>query len=257
MEPGDLALLSGLIFIAAALYSSVGHAGASGYIAAMALFGLTPSVMKPTALALNIMVAAFGTYRWRQVGQVRGRLLAPLLVTSIPAAFIGGALQFPAHWYKTLVALVLLAAALKLMLQPREGSAPALLAADPATKPAAWPIPWIGGAITGALVGLLSGLTGTGGGIFLSPLLLFLGWAGPRQVSGITAPFILVNSIAGLAGNLTSLRALPSELPYLMISALTGALLGTQMGIAWISGVLLQRLLGVVLLIAAGKLLLV
>jgi uncharacterized membrane protein YfcA len=100
---------------------------------------------------------------------------------------------------------------------------------------------------------MLSGLTGTGGGIFLSPLLLFFGWAGAREQAGITAPFILVNSIAGLAGNVISLRGLPAELPYFVVAALLGAVLGTQLGIRWFSVRALQRALGVVLVIAAAK----
>jgi uncharacterized protein len=244
----DVALLSSLILAAAVIYTSVGHAGASGYIAAMALFGLAPTTMKPTGLTLNILVATLATYRWNGAGLVNWKALLPLLVASVPAAFIGGALQLPATWYRILIGLVLLVAAFKLFFQPRT---PASGGHDDAR------VPWLPGMLTGGSVGLLSGLTGIGGGIFLSPLLLFFGWAGTRQVSGITAPFILVNSIAGLAGNLLALKWLPSELPYFVIAALLGALIGTQIGIGWASTVMLQRLLGVVLLVAALKFLLV
>jgi uncharacterized protein len=240
----DIALLSGLIFAAAVIYTSVGHAGASGYIAAMALFGLTPTVMKPTALTLNILVAALATYRWNGSGLVNWRALLPLVALSIPFAFIGGAMQIPATWYRLLIGLILLAAAAKLFFQPRETAA--------ATKTLTH-IPLIPGAATGGLVGFLSGLTGTGGGIFLSPVLLFFGWAGPRQASGITIPFILINSLAGLAGNIFALQALPAELPYFMITAVLGALVGTQLGIHWVSPRTLQRVLGVVLFVAAIK----
>jgi uncharacterized protein len=240
----DIILLSALMFAAATIYTSVGHAGASGYIAAMALFGLTPAVMKPTALTLNILVATLATYRWNGNGLVSWRALWPLVIISIPLAFIGGTLQIPAQWYRLMIGIILLAAAAKLFFQPRENTTAPLIPAH---------IPIIPGAITGGFVGFLSGLTGTGGGIFLSPLLLFFGWAGPRQASGITVPFILINSLAGLAGNLYALRSLPSELPYFMIAALLGALVGTQIGIHWVSQRTLQRVLGVVLFIAAVK----
>ena len=244
MTPVDIAFLAGLIFAAALIYTSVGHAGASGYIAAMALFGLTPAIMRPTALTLNIIVATLATYRWNGAGLTNWKMLKPLLVTSIPAAFIGGTVQLPGNWYRLLIGIVLFVAALKLLLQPRTNTA---------TDRASIPMPWIAGLFAGGLVGLLSGLTGTGGGIFLSPLLLFFGWAGTRQASGITAPFILFNSLAGLAGNLLSLKTLPAELPYFVIAALLGALAGTSIGIGVASTVILQRLLGIVLLVAAGK----
>jgi hypothetical protein len=245
---GDIALLSTLIFAAAVIYSSVGHAGASGYIAAMALFGLAPTTMKPTALTLNILVATLATYRWNGAGLVSWKALAPLLIASVPAAFIGGAIQLPGVWYRVLVGVVLLGAGAKLLLDPRSGW-------GSTSKAAA--IPWIPGALAGGIVGLLSGLTGTGGGIFLSPLLLFFGWAGTREASGITAPFILVNSLAGLAGNLLSIKGLPAELPYFVIAALVGGLVGTQVGLRWASNIMLLRILGVVLLVAGAKFLII
>jgi uncharacterized membrane protein YfcA len=250
LSASDIALLSGLIFAAAILYTSVGHAGASGYLAAMALFGLAPAVMKPTALTLNILVASFAVIRLQQAGLVNWRPLVPLVAGSIPAAFIGGSIQLPGAWYRVLVGLVLLAASAKFFFDPRDTSA-----ADDLPR-AVQSIPAGPALLTGGLIGILSGLTGTGGGIFLSPLLLLFGWAGARQQAGITAPFILVNSIAGLAGNLVSLQSLPADLPYFVIAALLGAVLGTQLGIRWFSARALQRALGVVLVIAAGKFLL-
>lgn len=249
MNPTDIALLAALILAAAAIYSSVGHAGASGYIAAMALFGLAPAVMKPTALTLNILVATLASYRWHQAELVGWRALLPLLAGSLPMAFLGGAVQLPSAWYKALVGIILIIAAAMLFFQPRVGS--------PTSQQSAISIPWCAGVFSGAAVGLLSGLSGTGGGIFLSPLLLFFGWTNARQTSGITAPFILANSIAGLAGNLVSLRSLPSELSYFIVAALVGALIGTQFGIRWFSNVTLQRVLALVLLIAGGKFLFV
>ena len=245
MSAIEIAALAALIFVAATIYSSVGHAGASGYLAAMALFGLPPAVMRPTALTLNVLVASLATLRLRRANLVRWRPLVPLCATSIPAAFAGGMIQLPGHWYRTLVGIVLLAAAWRLFFDPRDATRQQ--AAD-TTR-----IPWGPAAVTGLLVGLLSGLTGTGGGIFLSPLLIFFGWAGARQQAGITAPFILANSVAGLAGNLVSLQRLPSELPYFVAAALLGGVLGTQLGIRWFSVRTLQRALAVVLVVAALK----
>ena len=245
MSAIEIAALAALIFVAATIYSSVGHAGASGYLAAMALFGLPPAVMRPTALTLNVLVASLATLRLRRANLVRWRPLVPLCATSIPAAFAGGMIQLPGHWYRTLVGIVLLAAAWRLFFDPRDATRQE--AAD-TTR-----IPWGPAAVTGLLVGLLSGLTGTGGGIFLSPLLIFFGWAGARQQAGITAPFILANSVAGLAGNLVSLQRLPSELPYFVAAALLGGVLGTQLGIRWFSVRTLQRALAVVLVVAALK----
>ena len=239
----DIALLASLIFMAALVYTSVGHAGASGYIAAMALFGLAPATMKPTALTLNILVATLATYRWNVVGLVNWRALVPLLTASVPAAFIGGAIELPGVWYRILIGAVLLVAAFRLLVDPRTAPAGDRVVA----------MPWPAGLLAGGAVGLLSGLTGTGGGIFLSPLLLFFGWAGTRQASGMVVPFILVNSLAGLAGNLLSLKGLPAELPYFVIAALLGALIGTNIGIKWASVLAVQRLLAVVLFVAALK----
>lgn len=245
MTGTEIAALAVLIFLAATIYSSVGHAGASGYLAAMALFGLAPAVMKPTALVLNILVASLTTARMKRANLFEWRPLVPLCSASIPAAFVGGAIQLPGHWYRLLVGVVLLAAAWKLFVHPKDN--PATSPGDAQTVPT-WPA-----VATGLLVGLLSGLTGTGGGIFLSPLLIFFGWAGARKQAGLTAPFILVNSIAGLVGNLVSLQRLPAELPAFAIAALLGGVLGTQIGIKWLSLRALQRALAVVLVIAALK----
>jgi hypothetical protein len=169
-------------------------------------------------------------------------------VGSVPLAFIGGGIQLPGRAYRILIGLVLLAAAAKLLLQPRRTQR------IDATAPER--IPLLPALATGMLVGALSGLTGTGGGIFLTPLLLFFGWAGARQASGLTAPFILMNSMAGLAGNFMSLKSLPAEMPWFMLAAVLGTAVGTQLGIRWFSVVALQRMLAVVMIVAAVKFLL-
>lgn len=235
-------LLSLCLFLGAALYSSVGHAGASAYIAAMALFNTAPAVMRPTALVLNILVASFASWRYIRAGFFDWRSLWPVLAGAIPMAFLGGWIQLPGAYYRPLVGVVLLFAAARLMFTP------AAREAGPTR-----PMPVSLGVPAGILIGFLAGLTGTGGGIFLSPLLLFAGWATPRSASGIAAAFILCNSIAGLAGNFTAVRALPPDLPYLAGAALAGAVVGTTLGISRFANATILKALGLVLLIAGLK----
>jgi hypothetical protein len=235
-----MALLMGL---GAMLYTSVGHAGASAYLAIMAIFAVEPEVMRPTALVLNIVVASLATYRFVRAGQFNGRLLIPFVVGAVPAAFIAGQLQLPGDVYRPAVAAVLLIAAVRL-LWPRDIKA--LQNPQP-------PRLWIALA-SGAAIGTLSGLTGTGGGIFLSPLILFLGWEGARKTSGVSAAFILCVSISGLLGNLSSVGRLPPELPVFIGAVILGALVGTRVGVARLEPRRLLQALGVVLVIASAKL---
>jgi uncharacterized membrane protein YfcA len=230
------------MFLGAALYTSVGHAGASAYLALMALFGLPPAVMRPTALVLNILVASFTSLRYLKAGLFRWRALWPFLIGALPFAALGGALQLPGDLYKPVVGVILWIAAAR-MLWPREVKA----AADPRDPPVILAV------LIGAGIGLLSGLTGTGGGIFLSPVLLFLGWSNPKIASGVAAVFILCNSIAGLGGNIASVQELPSSLPLYAGSALAGAVVGTTLGIKF-ETTLIMKALGLVLMIAGFKL---
>jgi uncharacterized membrane protein YfcA len=230
------------MFLGAALYTSVGHAGASAYIALMALFGLAPAVMRPTALALNVLVASFTSFRYWRAGLFRWRTLWPFLLGAAPFAFVGGAIQLPGAYYKPIVGIVLLIGGVRLLL-PKELKTNA----EPRDPPV-----WLG-ALCGAGIGLLAGLTGTGGGIFLSPLILFLGWSATRAASGVAAVFILCNSIAGLAGNLAILRALPPDLPLYAIAVFLGAIVGTTFGIRFAVPMILKAL-GLVLIVAGLKL---
>lgn len=234
--------IAACIFLGAVLYSSVGHGGASAYLAIMALFGVAPGVMRPTALVLNIIVSAFNTTRYVNADMFRWRVLWPFLVTAVPMAFIGGGIVLPGHVYKPLVGAVLWLSALRIF-WPTE-----LKAVREASDP-----PVLTGLFIGAGIGLLSGLTGTGGGIFLSPILLLMAWSTPRQTSGIASVFILVNSIAGLLGNYGSVRDLPDNLPLFAGAAILGAAIGTTLGVR-LPALEITRVLGAVLVIAGAKL---
>lgn len=233
-------ILALAFFAAAALYASVGHAGASGYLAAMAFVGVPVLTMRPTALVLNVLVASIALIRFSRAGLFSWRLAWPFAVGAIPFAFIGGAITLPGHWYRTLIGVILWLAASRLWLDLRRGATH-----DP-------PIPIA--IVCGSGIGFLAGITGTGGGIFLSPLLLFMGWADTRQTGGVAAAFILVNSLAGLAANPSSLVHLPAHWPLWALAAVTGGLIGAEVGSRRINTSAFRKLLGVVLLIAGGKL---
>ncbi|HEX5705371.1 MAG TPA: sulfite exporter TauE/SafE family protein [Pyrinomonadaceae bacterium] len=246
MTPLTVAILAVLIFAGALLYSSVGHAGASGYLAAMALLGVSAVVMKPTALTLNILVASIATVKFYRAGCFKFRLLWPFALTSIPFAFLGGYITLPGHWYKALVGLILLFAAYKLFRIARK-------AAD---QKEVRQVPLWAALLCGAVIGLLAGLTGTGGGIFLSPLLLLMGWAETRQTSGVSAAFILANSIAGLLGNVSSIGSLPSFIFVLAPAAVLGGFIGAEFGSKRLASANVRRLLALVLIVAGLKLIL-
>lgn len=240
---GDALLLALLFAAAAILYGSAGHAGASAYLAAMALVGTAPGVMKPTALVLNILVAGIVTVRFGRAGFVRPRAILPFIVGSVPAAFVGGALTLPANLYRPLIGAVLLVAAARFGWTAGR--------AGPDFPPKA-PVPAAVG--SGAGIGLLAGLTGTGGGIFLTPLLLAAGWAGTRFAAGSSAAFILANSISGLAGNLASVGSLPPATPLWLGAVAFGGVIGSELGARRLPGPWVRRALAVVLLLAGLKL---
>jgi uncharacterized membrane protein YfcA len=243
MEITQLVLLCFAIALIAFLYSSVGHAGASGYIATMTLFGLTASVIRPTALVLNILVATIGSFQFWRAGHFSWKLFWPFALLSIPAAYAGGYLQPSASVLKILIGLVLLSSAARLIF--RRG--------DPAktNRPS---IPTATG--IGAGLGFLSGLTGTGGGIFLTPLLLFCRWAQIRQAAAVSALFILVNSIGGLVGYFTATRTVPSLGLVLAIPAIIGGAVGSYLGSRRLPPRGIAIFLALVLTIAGCKLIL-
>jgi hypothetical protein len=240
-----LLVLSACILAMAILYSSVGHGGASGYIAIMALFSLAPAAFKPTALVLNILVSAIATIYFSRAGHFSWHLFWPFAATSIPFSFLGGYLRLPTHVYQPLVGIVLLASAFRLFprkdCETTEVLRPSIAAA----------------LMVGAVLGFLSGLTGVGGGIFLSPLLLLLGWARVKEVSAVAALFILVNSTAGLLGHIGSLQTMPRYVPVLAVAALAGGITGSFFGSSRIPASGIVRALSAVLIIAGFKLLFV
>jgi uncharacterized membrane protein YfcA len=240
-----LYLLAICILAIAVLYSCVGHGGASGYIAILALFSLAPEAFKPTALVLNILVSAVATFSFARAGHFSWHLFWPFAATSIPFSFLGGYLRLPAPVYQPLVGVVLLASAFVLFSKKDREAAEVL-------RPSTTVALSVGGAL-----GFLSGVTGVGGGIFLSPLLLLLKWARVKEVSAVAALFILVNSIAGLLGHIGSVPTIPRYVPVLAVAALCGGITGSFFGSRRIPASGIIKALTLVLIIAGFKLLLV
>jgi uncharacterized membrane protein YfcA len=243
-----VALLAAGMLVAAFGYAAVGHGGASAYLAAMALAGMAPQDMRPVALLLNILVASLATWKFYRAGHFSWRLFWPFAAVSVPFAYVGGAISLPGQAYKALVGLVLLYAAWQLWRSGRGGEEMRPVREPP--LPAAMAI--------GAAMGLLAGLTGVGGGIFLSPLLLMLGWARTKQTSAVAAPFILVNSAAGLtAVFIAGDASLPGYVAFLAPAVIVGGWLGAEYGSRRFANPLVRRVLAVVLAAAGAKMILV
>lgn len=223
MELQEAVILSVLFFMVAAFYTTVGHAGASGYLAMMALVGLAPDVMRPTALVLNIIVASFTVYRFRRARFFSWPGLWPFLVGSVPFAAVGGIQSLSRGTYYVAMGLVLLLAAAYLVWRA--------FASRLAMEEGVVRVRKIPAVFMGCAIGFVSGLIGVGGGIFLSPILLMLNWAGPKTTAGISAPFILVNSAVALIAGSLAAQSLAGELPLLVSAALAGAFLGTWLGL--------------------------
>jgi len=243
MAPEILWILTIAVFAIAVLYSSVGHAGASGYIAAMSLLGMAPAEIRPIALTLNILVATIGTWQFWRAGHFSWSLFWPFALLSVPAAFLGGSLNLPTQAFNILVGIVLLLSAAQFLVRP--------LAESTAHNARTGVAVGLGGAL-----GLLSGLTGTGGGIFLTPLLILTGWARTRAAAAVSAPFILLNSVSGLLGNLSATRTFPAFAIVLMVAALIGGSIGSYFGSQRLPHATIKRLLAIVLCIAGFKLIL-
>ena len=235
----------------ALLYASVGHAGATGYIAVMTLFGLDPQVIRHTALMLNVIVASIVTAQFWRAGHFRPRLFLPLAVASVPAAAAGGAASLPTAAFEAIVGVVLLFSAVRIVVEPRGEAGDADVDPTGASRFTSLFLIALGGSL-----GLLSGLTGVGGGVFLTPALLALRVAPVKQVAAVSAPFILVNSIAGLLGGFAAGRPLPPIGLAVIGAVVVGGAVGSQLGAFRVSPQGLRRLMGVVLVVAGLKLLL-
>ena len=248
MTDSTIALLATGMLVAAFLYASVGHGGASAYIAAMAIAGVAPAEMRPIALQLNVLVSAIATIKFHRAGHFRWPLFWPFAVVSVPAAYLGGAITLPGTVYKILVGLVLLYAGWQLWWSARAGEE-----LRPTRR-----VPVLLAMVIGAALGVLSGLTGVGGGIFLSPILLLSGWAGTKQTSAVAAPFILVNSLAALAAGFVRNPTLPPDYAWwLMAAVLAGGWAGAEYCSRRFANPLIRQVLAVVLAIAGGKMVLV
>lgn len=241
MSLAEPSLLAIVFFVTAVLYSSVGNAGASGYLAVMTLAGLAPEAMKSTALLLNILVALIATVRFYWAGHFSWKLFWPFTLASVPCAFLGGTLVLPSGLYQGLVGIVLLFAAYRLF----------WYADQPQGHPMG--VPRMLALLLGAGLGFVSGLTGIGGGIFLSPLLLMMGWAEQRQSAGVSAAFILVNSVAGFFGETLSVQGLPPAAPLWAGAVVVGAFIGSELGARQFAEVTLRRLLALILAMAGLK----
>jgi hypothetical protein len=231
------------LFVVAALYSSVGHGGASGYLAVMALLAVSPVVTRPTALILNVFVAAIGTVQFYRANHFDWKVFFPFAVTSIPFAFVGGMIQLPMNVYKIILGAVLILAAVRLAVNLKNENEP--------REPKIWI-----SLIIGAFIGLLSGLVGVGGGIFLTPILLLMNWTETKKAAGISALFILVNSISGLLGNFAQVSQLPANVFVWIIAAICGGIVGSTVGSRRFNSMTLRRILALVLIFAGVKLIL-
>jgi len=228
------------IALMAVLYSSVGHGGASGYLAAMALWGLAPQEMRPAALVMNIVVTCWLLYRFQPYKLMPYRLFWPLVLASTPAAFVGGLWVIDVLGYRLLVGVLLGLAAIRMLVSNK--------VTEEIQLPALGLVLVVGG-----LLGFSAGLTGIGGGVFLSPILLIFGWSTVRQSTAVAAGFILLNSVAGLAGYVVSEQPWPLGTGWLMLAAFVGCLLGAELASHRASSMALRKLLAAVLIIASGK----
>jgi uncharacterized membrane protein YfcA len=233
-----------LLFVVALLYASVGHGGASGYLALMAIYGFAPEVMKPTALILNLFVSLTSFILFYRGGHFKWKLFLPFALASIPFSFLGGTIALDAHIYKKVLGVLLLFPVLRFFIYPNT--------ADKDLKDSNWPI----SLLVGAIIGFLSGLIGIGGGILLSPVLLLLSWTNQKQTAAISALFIFVNSVAGLAGQWShGIKLEPAMLSFVAI-AFVGGMAGAWLGSLKFNQQILKYTLAVVLLLASVKLIL-
>ena len=238
-------ILVPLFFAAAFLYSSVGHGGASSYLAILVLAGYPREAITPTVLALNILVTLLGVINYYRAGHFDARLLLPFILTSIPAAYVGGSMRISEETFSLILGLTLLVAGVRLVIFTKPIAAKQVLSRR---------LLFGVGLPVGFALGFLAGLIGIGGGIFLSPLLLFVGWADAKKTAAVSAAFILLNSLSGLTAHIMKGVADWTLLGVLAITVLIGGGIGSYIGAFRLLPITLQRLLGAVLLLAALKL---
>lgn len=238
-------LMAVLFLVVAVIYSSVGHAGASGYSAVMALFSVSPALMRPTALMLNLVVGSIGFYRYYRAGLANLRVVTPFLVGSMPAAYWAAQLDFEKKYFYLALSAVLTFSGVKLLFSRTKNEC------NDDVQRASLPISFF----TGGFIGVLSGITGTGGAIFFTPLLLKMKWADPKNAAGLSVVFVLANSVFGLAGIFSSSVFFDFQLTIVwVVAVMFGAIIGTRFGIFKFSNLKIQKVLGVVMVIAAVKL---
>jgi uncharacterized membrane protein YfcA len=233
-----------LLFIIAFLYSSVGHGGASGYLALMAIFSFDPNFMKPTALILNLFVSLVSFILFFREGHFKWKLFLPFALASIPFSFLGGMISLDGDIYKKILGLILLIPVIKFFVYPNTDDSELKKNTIGLTI------------IIGASIGFLSGLIGIGGGILLSPILLMLHWSNQKQTAAISALFIFVNSASGLAGQLSKGIKFETDMLTFVAVAFIGGILGAWLGAKKFNQSVLKYILATALLVASIKLLL-
>lgn len=245
----ELEILLGILFaIVATLYAMVGHAGASGYTAVMDLLGVVPEQIRATAMALNLAVGLLVVARFWSAGYVKPRVILPFIAASIPATYLSTKMQLQSPQFTLILGVAVMCAALAVFWQAEDAEEQDALHARPRA-------PLLAALLVGGCIGILSGVTGTGGAIFLTPLLLFSGWMSTRYAFGTAAAFVLLNSLTSLTRLLQSGATLPSVTGYWIAFVAVGALIGTHLGIRVLSARTLRYVLGVVLVISAARLL--
>jgi len=242
LTPTVLILFCATLTLVAILYGSVGQAGASGFVAVMALFSFAPEVIKPTALVLNVLVSSVVALRFGRAGHFSWSILWPFLIASIPAAWLGGYLTLPAQVFNPVLGVLLLVAGVPFFFRK----------ASHATQVV--PLPHLPAVLAGGCIGLLSGLTGMGGGVLLAPLLLYCKWASVRTVAAVSAVFIFINSAMALLGHFTVAMQLPPDLAWFALAAIFGGAIGSQLGSLHLPPATIYRILGTILVIAGVKL---
>lgn len=232
-----------LLLLVAFLYASVGHGGASGYLALMALFSVAPDVMKPTALLLNLFVSLTAFLQFYRGKHFVWKVFFPLALASVPMAFIGGLIIIDATIYKKILGLLLVFSVIRLLMPAKN------------TSPELKPAHFSGALIMGGGIGLLSGMIGIGGGIILSPLLIFFNWTDQKQTAAISALFIFVNSASGLMGQLTNGIKFSGNMFIYVAIAFIGGIIGAYFGSMKFRQNIMKKILATVLMVAAYKLL--